>query len=244
MRGGLVLAGLLLSACTAVQTAPPLAKKDGMPVYIIDHGYHAGIAIRVVDIPGDMIPEREDYPGVDYLEFGWGDWDYYQTGDPGLWLTLKAALWPTRAVLHVAGTFGSPEAYFAGADILRLRLRPQAFRRLIGFIHHYFDRRGRARAEPLRTGYYPVSHFYPARGKFHIFYTCNGWVADALERAGLSLGWPRPITADQLMVRLRRLLRQVETRQRVHRTSLELAFARSTKEESIWRQNEIASCAG
>ncbi|MEW6039230.1 MAG: DUF2459 domain-containing protein [Pseudomonadota bacterium] len=171
---------------------------------MIGQGWHAGIALRRADIPPGLVPESADFPGADYLELGWGDWDYYQAGDPGLWLLLKAALWPTAAVLHVVGVKGAITDRFGGFEIVRLDVARSRFADLAAFIHASFLRDGAAKAWPIRSGYGRDSFFYPATGKFHIFNTCNTWAARALEAAGYPMGKLLPFTVEQLMARARR----------------------------------------
>lgn len=202
----------LVCATCAPQTPWPIAlpAPETVPVYIIDHGKHAGLAVKYADIPEGFWPESADFARADFLEVGWGEWDYYQAEKPGLWLTLKAALWPTASVLHVVGIPGSLQGSFSGFDIIRLDLHRCAYLRLIGYIHGSFERQG-ARAVPLGQGDYPDGLFYPAKGRFHLFHTCNGWVAEALEEAGLPMGWLKPVTAAQLMSRVRRLVTSQRT---------------------------------
>jgi uncharacterized protein (TIGR02117 family) len=161
-----------------------------------------GLAIRVADIPGGLVPESADFPEADYLELGWGDWDYYQADDPGLWLTLKAGLWPTTSVLHVVGVRGAISDRFGGFEIVRLDVAPGGVAALATFIHRSFARDGAAKVTPVGPGWGRDSLFYPARGTFHMFNTCNTWTARALEAAGYPMG--RPFTADQLMTKVRR----------------------------------------
>lgn len=183
----------------AVQDRPSHA------VYVVNHGKHAGLMVERADIPVHLLPETADFPYADYLEIGWGEVDYYPADAPGLWLTLKAALWPTASVLHVVGIQGEPTSAFAGLEVVRLDLDRRAWRRLIWYIHSSFARGNAQRALPLRRGLYGDSWFYPAQGRFHLFNTCNRWIAKGLERAGLRLGWMDPLTSGQLMGRLRRL---------------------------------------
>ncbi len=198
-----LLPALVSGGCSS-RVELPIAKTGdpSFPVYIIHHGKHAGVAVRKDDIPGGLLPETEDFPDADYLEMGWGDREYYQIEDPGVWVTLKAGAWPTSSVLHVVGIEGDLSRFFHSARIVRLDLCPNAFLRLIQAVHFSFDRGGNAGSRSLRKGYYSVSWFYPARGRFHLFHTCNGWVAEILETAGLPMGWPLPITADQLLARI------------------------------------------
>jgi len=194
----------LCVACAGPAPNPPAyCSSDCAVVDIINHGWHSGLVLRVTDIPRGLLPEAADFPGSDHLEFGWGDGDYYQADDPGPWLTLKAACWPTSSVLHVVGFSGSVNRQFAGYESVRLELTRERFLGLAVFVDQGFDRQGKAKAGPLRPGYGLNSRFYPARGTFHLFNTCNGWIAQALAAAGYPMGAPDPVTADALMTRVR-----------------------------------------
>lgn len=195
---------LLCSACAEPAKLPlPRQGEPSASIYLINHGKHTGLGVRRLDIPGGLVPESADFPAADYLELGWGDWDYYQAGDPGLWLTLKAALWPTVSVLHVVGVKGAVAEWFAGYEIVRLDVPRSGFVRLAAFIHQSFARDGAAKARPVGPGWGRDSLFYPARGRFHLFNTCNGWTARALEAAGYPMGLFKPVTADRLIAKAR-----------------------------------------
>ncbi len=200
-----LISSLLFTACVARQSLPVAARGATVPVYVVNHGKHAGLAVRRGDIPQGLWPESADFPGADFLEVGWGDRDYYQITEPGIWITLKAALWPTHSVLHVVGIRDKLSQFYPGAEIIRLDLCQEAYLKLIKYIHLSFDRRVDVKVRPLRRGYYPFSWFYPATGRFHLFHTCNGWIANVLEAAGLPMGWPLPVTSEQLMSRIRKL---------------------------------------
>ena len=44
-----------------------------------------------------------------------------------------------------------------------------------------------------------VSRFYLSNGEFHLFNTCNTWIAEALQSAKLDISSRGIITADNLM---------------------------------------------
>ncbi len=203
-----LLVGLLLlgSACAGPATQTFHFSDHGEPfssIYVVNHGWHTGLVVKRADIPLGLVPEAADFTDADYLELGWGDWDFYQADAPGLWLTLKAAFWPTASVLHVVGVQGAVTGWFAGYEIVRLPLARNHAVRLAGFIHRSFARNGAWKARPIGPGYGRDSHFYPARGKFHLFNTCNTWTSRALEAAGYPSGMVEPITADHLMAKAR-----------------------------------------
>ncbi len=172
-------------------------------IHVVNHGWHTGLVVRRADIPLGLVPETGDFPAADSLELGWGDWDYYQSGDPGLWLALKAALWPSASVLHVTGVKGKVTGRFAGYEVIRLAVARDGFIRFVDYLHYSFLRSGALKAMPIASGWGPNSLFYPARGKFHLFNTCNSWTARALEAAGFPMGMLEPVTADQLMAKVR-----------------------------------------
>ena len=146
--------------------------------------WHAGVVIKISDIPGDLVPERRDFPEAEYLEFGWGEWDFYQARGFNLGYAFKGLLFPSKSVLHVVG-FGGPVAGYAPyREIIEFNPPSPGFERLVGYIDGSFAREGRGAAAALGRGLYGDSRFYPAQGAFHLFNTCNTWTAHALQAAG------------------------------------------------------------
>lgn len=203
----ILLAVLLVCSC-ARPVAQPYFRGVGekaRTILVVSHGWHSGIVIKKADIPENALPEVKDFPDADYLEVGWGEWDYYQAPDPGLGLALKAAFWPDRSVLRVAGFKGAAENYFRGSEIVEIVLSDEAFQRVIQFISDTFPRSDPAAPVEARPGLSPDSRFYAAKGKFHIFRTCNTWVAEALKFAGLPVNPTSVLTAGNLISQVRQL---------------------------------------
>lgn len=191
---------LLGPACAGPQPGPqrppgPVAHT----VYVINLGWHTGIALPRAALPAEVWPEVRDFPEVDYLEVGWGDRAFYQTPDPGLGLALKAALTPTPGVLHLVGIDGPVPAYFPGSGIIGIGLSAAAFEQVYRFIAATHDRPAGGTAQALGKGLYPDSRFYPAKGTFHLFNNCNTWMARVLLAAGCPADPARVVTAADLM---------------------------------------------
>jgi uncharacterized protein (TIGR02117 family) len=189
--GAVFLLGL---ACTEPIAQLQFGRGNTKSVFIVNYGWHAAIVLKKADVSELLLPEAKDFPDSDYLEFGWGDLDFYQAPDPGLGLTLKAAFWSSGSVLHVAGLTGTLEKYYPSNDIVEIGLSQEGFQRAVEFISDTFSRPGAA----THAGLYLTSRFYSAKGKFHVFRTCNTWVAEALRAAGLPLSG-RIVTAGGLM---------------------------------------------
>jgi uncharacterized protein (TIGR02117 family) len=179
--------------------------KDIRSVFIVHDTWHAAIVVKKADIPAAILPELRDFPHAEYLEFSWGDRDYFPAPDAGIGLALKAAFWSSGSILHVVGFTDTVENTFSGAEIIEIALTEQAFQGLIKFISDTFSRPHRpAPAEP-RPGLFPNARFYSAGGKFSVMRTCNTWVAEALNDAGLPISPGYVITAGNLANRVRPL---------------------------------------
>lgn len=195
-----LLLPLLLSTGCAGTVKPLLAPSEASAaIHVISHGWHTGIVVRRTDIPQGIWPESGDFPEAEFLEVGWGDLDFYQTPEPGFWVTLKAGFLPTPSVLHVVG-FATPVAdYFSYSEIVEVRLPQRGIAALTQFIAQTHRRDGAVRAPALGSGLYGDSRFYPAYGTFHVFNNCNTWTVRALQAAGVPPPLWRAVLADGVM---------------------------------------------
>jgi len=186
----------LLCSCAASPVAMLPEAPAVTSVFLVPQGGHTGIAVRRADIPAPLVPEKRDFPDADFLEFGWGDRDFYMAETAGPWLAFKAAFFPTPSAVHVAGIRGALDAYFPQSEIVEVRLSRLALERLLRYVHDAFERDGAA-AEPLGRG------FYAGRDTFHLLRTCNVWTAGALRAAGLPVR--NAITVQGIMSQVRPL---------------------------------------
>ena len=178
---------------------PPGDNAVTKPIYLVSHGWHAGIVLRRADIPADLWPENVDFPYAEFLEVGWGDKQYYQTPDAHLGTTLRAALWPTSSVLHIVGFNGAVTAYYSSSEIIEIKLGEPGFELLSRYIAASFARNGSGQALPLGRGLYGNSRFYLSRESYHLLNTCNVWTARALRAASVPITPSFSITVEQLM---------------------------------------------
>jgi len=178
------------------------AAADTHRIFISSNGWHTGIAIAIADIPDGRIPEAADFAGAVYLEFGWGNAEFYPTPDPGIGMTLRATF-PGPAVVHVGPLDAPPGEAFSDVEAISLLLDAEPFRLLIDYLHESFERDGKGRVWPSARGIYRFSMFYPATGRFHLFNTCNTWTARGLAAAGFDIRVAGVQRAEDLMQQLR-----------------------------------------
>ena len=198
---------VVCSGCGSAGTPAPDPKGhagDPVAFQVVRHGWHVGIVVDRVDLSAAAPALAAAFPGADRLELGWGDDRFYQTPEPSVGLALRAALWPTPAVLHVVGFSGPPARYFPGSEVVAVCVEKAGYDRLLGFLADTIAPGPDGSPVPLGPGLYGNSRFFEAKGAFHLFHTCNTWAARAVSAAGLPVSSRWTITAGGLMSRLRR----------------------------------------
>jgi len=154
-------------------------------VHLINIGWHTGIAVPVEAIDPAVLPEVRDFPRAGWIEFGWGDAEFYRDPDPAIATYLSALFVETPAVMHLVGLPAHPRAYFPAAEVVEVALDEAAFEALLAFIADSFARPTTGPAPALGQGLYRDSRFYDAIGTFTLSNTCNTWTARAFAAAGL-----------------------------------------------------------
>ncbi len=183
--------------------SPAPAGPDAHTVYVVEHGWHAGLALARDDVSASDWAAVRDIPEAHTVEVGWGDAAFYQAADPGAGTLLKAGLWPTESVMHVAAFRRPVTAVFPHREIIRIEVARPRFERLLRFIRQSHHRDATGRIVPLGPGLYGDSQFYAATGRYHALHNCNTWMMRALERAGCATPWLRTLTVGGVLQQAR-----------------------------------------
>jgi uncharacterized protein (TIGR02117 family) len=163
-------------------------------VFVVSHGYHAGLLVRREDLAAvakqdgraALVAIGQLFGAYPWLEIGWGDEGFYTSVPTIAHLTfmsaVRALFRPGNAsVLHVVGMPDDLRAAFPAAEIVRLDLSPEGFRRLLKQLDATFA----SGPQDLGPGLYGPSRFYRAVGTFNFFNVCNHWTARLLDAAGV-----------------------------------------------------------
>jgi uncharacterized protein (TIGR02117 family) len=177
---------------------PPRPTERTIEIVVVSNGYHAGVALpreTLTEFASGrgypaLIAVTQRFASFDWIEFGWGDREFYQSvptiGDLTLPLALRALFSPGNTpVLHVVGIGGDPARAFTGAELVRIPLSMTGFDQLLAKLDATFVPPQAGALPDLGRGLYGPSLFYPANGTFSIFKVCNHWIADLLGAAGL-----------------------------------------------------------
>jgi uncharacterized protein (TIGR02117 family) len=182
----------------AADWACDTTKSSCKSVFIVHGGWHAAIVLHTDDVSPAMVPEIFDFPQVRFIEFSWGDKDYFPDPHAGPFTAIKAAFWSSGSVLHLVGFAEDIARFYPGAEIIALQFAASAYGKLASYLSETFSRAEPSVAASSRKGLYPYSRFYPAKRQFGLWNTCNTWVAEALAAGGFPISPSFVITAGQL----------------------------------------------
>lgn len=173
-------------------------------VYIAKIAWHVGILMEIDSLVLLNLPELSDFSNFNYVDVGWGDEDFYQSGDEfDLYLAAKAIFVPTKSVIRIQGYTDTIDKITDRRDfVIELNLDNNQFSNFCNFIRKSFARSDSNTIILSDERFGGIINFYKSIQKYHIAYTCNTWVADAVESAGLNVEPDNVITADELFLEL------------------------------------------
>lgn len=177
---------------------------DNKTIYIVQEAWHTGIVLHTRKVSVQEWPEISKYQNKQYIDISWGDEVYYQHPSFNLWLALRAVCFPTRSVIALNNFKRSIPSYYPHSRIMKINITHPHLQALCRFIAQSFQRDNQNQIIPS-TLHDTSSIFFRGKRSYHLFRTCNTWVALALEKAGLPINATLALTADQLFNRLEKL---------------------------------------
>ena len=137
----MILRGVLICLLLTVSWASALAhwacttqESTCKLVFVVHDTWHAAIVLPKSDIALDSLPELVDFPDAEFIEFSWGDKDYFPDPNAGIFTGIKAAFWSSGAVLHVVGFSADVRSFYRSGELVELRLAVNAHARLLDYI--------------------------------------------------------------------------------------------------------------
>ena len=181
----------------------------GVQLYVRTNGVHTWILMPKVTPIMDWRPYAPPehlrdprYGRGDYIAVGYGNREFYLNTPTWADLTVRNAFFAAFGggppLLHVEHDYRPQVTEYTRP----LRVTPDQYRRLVGFVRARFrlDRQGRP-IPVLGRGYNDWDMFYEANGGYSFVLTCNEWTGRALRSAGVRMGVWTPL-AQSIMWRL------------------------------------------
>lgn len=157
-------------------------------IYLVKYRWHTGIVFDKNTIDTTLWPESNEFRNCKYLDIGWGDRDFYIHRGFDLGLAIKALFYPTPGVLRIEAFDISIKDYIRFSDAaFKIEIDPTGYKKLLHFIHDTYKYNKKGKPEIVAVRNHGMIKYYPAKGEYSIFNTCNTWAAKGLNRAGLKI---------------------------------------------------------
>jgi Protein of unknown function (DUF2459) len=181
-----------------------LAPQDSAVIYIARRGWHVDIGFAAADLQPPLRSLLDEFPGAQYLFFGFGDRRYLLAKNRNA-PVLLAALWPGRGMILATGLTSPPTVAFGVRQVVALAVTLRQASDAQAFVWYSLDRpSGNDPVRSYAAGPYEGSLFFTATPKYSAFHTCNTWAAESLATAALPIHSAGVIFAGQLWSQVRR----------------------------------------
>ncbi|WP_338762504.1 DUF2459 domain-containing protein [Bernardetia sp. ABR2-2B] len=179
---------------------------EEIEIYITSNGFHSDIVIPIEtetsffktlskdSVLNSYLDKARPYK---WLSVGWGDKGFYNEsydgGFPSVSTCLNAALLPSETLMHVDFYRNN---LIENENCKKIKLKKEEYQNLLQHITSSFrtvreDSESKNQNESNQTkfirlpqkGYSSSDYFFQAKGNYHLFYTCNGWTNEGLQKA-------------------------------------------------------------
>jgi len=181
-------------------------------LYVVRRGWHLDVGFDAQTLTADFDPVRGALPGARFVVFGFGDRRYLLAAHRHA-PDLLAALWPGPGLILATGLVRPPEDAFGSPQVTRVAVSRATLLAAQEYVLQSFrDMR------VVAQGPYDGSVFYASTARYSAAHTCNTWIAEVLEAAGLPLHSRGVVFAGPLwrtVVKLGRLSREASCRRNI-----------------------------
>ena len=187
----ILIACLPLAACTGARTAADSERSQ--VVYVVRRGWHSGVALAAADWPQRDSPLLSAFADARYLEFGWGDADFYQADEATASMGISAA-----TVMEVVPLQAAPPPETGDFETVAVHVTIAELKAIVSSLDASFVQPISPTGKTYRTAG-GEARFFHARGNFYLFRMCNRWTAELLQRAGCAVSPRLTLTAGQVI---------------------------------------------
>jgi len=179
-----------------LHTSPPLRVSDNQvqiynsshQIYLIKQYWHTAVVINKEDIDTTIFPEVNLFDNAGLIDIGWGDEEFYQHPGFDSGLAYKALFYATPSTLRVEGIRVPKQNYFDLSEIvIEFTISKNQLDTLCAYINNTVWRNNDSEHDILSTKGLGRIIFFKANGEYHLFNTCNTWLAKGLKQAGINI---------------------------------------------------------
>jgi uncharacterized protein (TIGR02117 family) len=157
-------------------------------IYLIKQRWHTAVVFHTLEVDSTIFPEVNYFKDAVLIDIGWGDEEFYQ--HPGFdWeLAYHALFHSTPSTLRVEGIYLSKQKYFDISEIvIELKINDKQLEILLESVSKTVWRDEKGNNKILSRQGLDRVIFFKANDDYHLFNTCNTWLAKSLKQAGFEI---------------------------------------------------------
>jgi len=177
-----------------LHTSPPLQVSEiqndnsSYQIYLTKQYWHTAVVIKKVDIDTTIFPEVNLFDDAGLIDIGWGDEEFYQHPGFDSGLAYKALFYATPSTIRVEGIRIPTQQYFDISEIVvEFTISKNQLDTLCTYISKTVWQNNNGQPEILSTQGLGRIIFFKANGEYHLFNTCNTWLARGLKHTGINI---------------------------------------------------------
>ena len=157
-------------------------------IYFIKQNWHTAIVFSTRELDSQLFREYDSFSEFGLIDIGWGDEEFYQYPGFDSGLAFKALFYATPSTLRVEGINLTKEEYFDLSEIvIELEVSDEQFKNICTFINNTFYINDAGKTSILNKKAGGKIIFYKSKGSYHLFNTCNTWLARGLRESGIEI---------------------------------------------------------
>lgn len=167
-------------------------------IYVVKSYWHTGIILPVNEITIAHIPVINNFNQKKYVDIGFGDRVFYLDPEYDIALAARAILVPTESTVRFAAAIGTIEDIVRRSDYaLKIKLKNNELDSLCIYINNTLQKDTSGNTKLIESKANGEIQYFEGEQKYHLFNTCNTWVARALNFAGLDFIEPANIISSK-----------------------------------------------
>jgi len=177
-----------LHTSPALQISEDVNYTDLKTIYLIKQNWHTALVFTLDQIDTTLIPEAKYFSEYNLIDFGWGDEQFYQYPGFDSGLAFAALFYATPSTLRIEGLWYSKEDLFRFSEIVvKLWVDDSQLKKLNQFISGSIKRDEVGNPFKLSDQAGGKIRFFKSPLSYHLFRTCNTWIAEGLHFAGFKI---------------------------------------------------------
>lgn len=172
-------------------------------IYIAKSYWHTGLIVEINEFSLNTLPVLKDFSDSEFVDIGMGERDFYMSPSRDVIPAARAILIPTAAAIRIAEVPGDTAFLRRTSDyLISLELDSASFISLLDYVNESISRNDDDEVSIIEERAGGSIVFYNSPQSYHLFNTCNTWLAKALRKGGIDIKPSDVITSKDLFYRL------------------------------------------